>query len=245
MNNQATLEKMKALKLYGMMNSFQNMMDTGGIHDLKCDEMLAHLIEAEYDERHNKRIKNLIKSASFRMITYLEEIKYDSTRNISKSQILKLSELNWLNKGENIIIIGATGVGKSFLSCAFGLKACMAGYKVNYFNSNKFFGQLKYEKSCGNYYKAMPRFSKKDLIILDDFGMEIMDKESRLSLFELLEDRYEKKSIIITSQFPIENWHEIIGDKTIADAICDRIVANSHQIEINGDTMRKIKIKKS
>jgi DNA replication protein DnaC len=104
----------------------------------------------------------------------LEEIKYDNTRNISKSQILKLSELNWLNKGENIIIIGSTGVGKSFLASAFGLKACMNGHKVNYFNSNKFFGELKYEKSCGNYYKAMTRISKKDLIILDDFGVSAL-----------------------------------------------------------------------
>jgi len=245
MNNQATLDKMKVLKLTGMMNSFQNMLDTGSIHDLKNDEMTAHLVEAEYDEKHNKRIKTLIKNSSFRMIAHLEEIKYDSTRNINKSQILKLSDLNWVNKGENIIIIGATGVGKSFLSCAFGLKACMDWNKVSYFNSNKFFGQLKYEKSCGNYYKAMMRLSKKDLIILDDFGMENMDKDSRLSLFELLEDRYERKSMIITSQLPIENWYEVIGDKTIADAVCDRIVANSHKIEITGDSMRKIKIKKS
>lgn len=245
MNNQATLEKMKLLKLAGMIHSFQNMLDTGSIHDLKNDEMMAHLIEAEYDERHNRRIKTLIKNANFRMIAHIEEIKYDSSRNISKSQILKLCDLNWLKKGENIIIIGATGVGKSFLSCAFGLKACMMGYKVNYFNSSKFFGQLKYEKSCGDYYKFMGRFSKKDLIILDDFGLEIMDKDSRLSLFELLEERYEKKSIIITSQLSIDVWYEIIGDKTIADAICDRIIASSHQIEIKGDSMRKIKTKKS
>lgn len=245
MNNQATIEKMKALKLSGMTNSFQNMLDTGSIHDLNNEQMIAHLIEAEYDERQNRRIKSLIKRASFRIIGHLEETKYDSTRNLSKSQILKLSELSWLAKGENIIIIGATGVGKSFLSCAFGLKACMNGYRVNYFNSNKFFGNLKYEKSCGNYYKIMKRISKKDLIILDDFGMEIMDKDSRLILFELLEDRHEKKSIIITSQLPIENWYEIIGDKTIADAVCDRIIANSHRIEIKGDTMRKNKIKKS
>ena len=245
MNNQATLDKMKVLKLSGMIHSFQNMLDTGNIHDLKNEQVIAHLVEAEYEDRQNKRIKSLIKSASFRMIAHLEETKYDGTRNLSKSQILKLSELGWLAKGENIIIIGATGVGKSFLSCAFGLKACMDGYKASYFNSNKFFGNLKYEKSCGNYYRIMKRISKKDLIILDDFGMEVMDKDSRLILFELLEDRHEVKSIIITSQMPIENWYEIIGDKTIADAVCDRIVANSHRIEIKGDTMRKNKIKKS
>ena len=245
MNNQATIDKMKALKLSGMIHSFQNMLETGSIHDLKNEQMIAHLVEAEYEERQNKRIKSLIKIACFRIIAHLEETKYDGTRNLSKSQILKLSELGWLGKGENIIIIGSTGVGKSFLSCAFGLKACTNGYRVSYFNANNFFGSLKYEKSCGNYYKVMKRMSKKDLIILDDFGMDILDKESRLILFELLEDRHERKSIIITSQLPIENWYEIIGDKTIADAVCDRIIANSHRIEIKGDTMRKNKIKKS
>lgn len=245
MNNQETLEKMKTLKFNGMAHSFQNMLDTGNIHDLKNDEIIAHLIEAEHDERYNRRIKTLIKNANFRLIAHMEEIKYDNSRNISKSQVLKLCDLNWLIKGENIIISGATGVGKSFLSCAIGLKACMMGYKVNYFSSNKFFGQLKYEKSCGNYYKSLERISKKDLIILDDFGLEIMDKDSRISLFELLENRNERKSIIISSQIPIENWYEIIGDKTIADAICDRLITNSHQIELKGDSMRKIKIKKS
>ncbi len=245
MNNQETFEKMKLLKLSGMLYSFENMISTGNIHDFKNDEMIAHLIEAEYDARYNKRIKSLIKNAGFRMISHLEEFKYDSSRNISKSQIQKICDLNWLLKGENIIINGSTGTGKSFLSCAIGLKVCMAGYNVNYYNSNKFFGHLKYEKSCGTYYKTMKRLSKKDLIILDDFGLEIMDKESRLSLFELLEERHESKSIIISSQIPLENWYEIINDKTIADAICDRLVSNSHQINLKGDTMRKIKIKKS
>lgn len=244
MNNQATLEKMNLLKLCGMAHSFHNMVSTGNIHDLKNDEMIAHLIEAEYDERHNKRIKTLIKNAGFRMIAHIEEIRYDTTRNLSKSQVLKLCDLNWLVKGENIIICGPTGVGKSFLSCALGMKACMMYYKVKYFNFNKFFGQIKYEKSCGNY-KSIERLSKNDLIIIDDFGLEKMDKDSRMILFELLEERNERKSIIISSQIPIENWYEIIGDKTIADAICDRIISNSHQINLKGDSMRKIKTKKS
>jgi len=245
MNNQETMEKMKQLKLHGMRQSFQNMLDTGSIHDLENDEMIAHLIEAEYDARYNKRIHTLIGKANFRMIAHLEEVKYDSSRNISKKQILKLCDLNWLLKGENIIISGATGTGKSFLCCAIGLKTCMMGYKVSYFSANKFFGQLKYEKSCGNYYKSVGRLSKTDLIILDDFGLDILDKDSRLILFEILEDRNEKKSMIITSQIPIENWYDIIGDKTIADAVCDRIISNSHQINLGGDTMRKIKIDKS
>ena len=244
MNNEATLEKMKSLRLAGMANSFQNMISTGSIHDFKNDEVIAHLVDAEYDEKHNRRINSLIKIAGFRMNAHIEEIRYDGGRNLSKSQVLKLCDLNWLKTGENIIICGPTGVGKSYLSCAFGVKACMTGYKVKYFSFNKFLGQMKYEKSCLNY-KTLERLSKKDLIIIDDFGLEKMDKDSRMILFELLEERFERKSLIIASQIPIENWYEIIGDKTIADAICDRIISNSHQINLEGETMRKIKINKS
>lgn len=245
MNNQATLEKMKVLKLNGMAQSFHNILETGSIHDLNSAEMIAHIVEAEFDERHSRRIKTLIKNANFRIIAYLEEIKCDSMRNISKSQVLKISDLNWLKNGENIIISGATGVGKSYLACAIGLKACLEGYKVGYFNCNKLFGELKYEKSCGNYYKEQERLSKKDLIILDDFGLEIMDKDSRIALFELLEERNERKSMIISSQLPVDCWYDVIGDKTIADAICDRIITSSQKIELQGDSMRKQKNIKS
>lgn len=245
MNNQATLEKMKLLKLNGMAQSFQNVLETGGIHDLENEELIAHLIEAEYDERHNKRISTSIKNANFKIHACLEEIKCDSSRNLSKSQLLKIADLNWLNKGEHIIISGATGVGKSYLSCAIGLKVCRMGYKVNYYNVSKFFGQLKYDKACGKYYKTIDRLTKKDLLILDDFGLEMLDSDARLCLFELLEERNEKKSMIIATQIPLENWHEMIGDKTIADAICDRIINNSNLIELKGDSMRKLKNKKS
>lgn len=241
MNNQATLEKMKQLKLYGMEHSFRHMLETGSIHDIKTDEMIAHLIETEYDERYNRRIKRLIKNANFRIISHLEEINYDSSRNISKKQVLKFYEQNWLIKGEHIVITGATGVGKSFLACAIGLKVCMNGYRVQYFSANKFFGNLKYEKSCGNYYKRIEQLAKKDVIIIDDFGLEILDKDSRIILFEVLEERNEKKSMIIASQIPIENWYDVIGDKTIADAICDRIISNSHKLELKGESMRKRK----
>jgi DNA replication protein DnaC len=245
MNDQATLEKMKQLKFNGMASSFQNMLATGGIHDLSAAEIIAHLIEAEYDERYNRRIKKLIQSANFHQVVHLEELNYDSSRNINKKQILKLIDLNWLSSGENIIITGATGVGKSFLACALGRQVCLQGLRVQYFSINKFFGYLKYEKSCGNYYKKIEYLSKKDVLILDDFGLEMLDKDSRIILFEVLEERYEKKSMIIISQIPIENWYDVIGDKTMADAICDRLISNSYKIELKGDSMRRKKIEKS
>lgn len=245
MNNQATLEKMKLLKLNGMYQSFNNSIENGLTNDFTCDEMIAHLIDAECDDRHNRRISMLVKLARFRYQALISEIKYSQERNLNKNQILRFSDLNWLKKGENIVISGATGTGKSFLSCAIGNHVCMNGMKVLYNNSNKLFYDLKLSKTCGNYHKQLKSLFKKDLIIIDDFGLEILDKDSRMMLLEMLEDRLEKKSIIITSQLPVTNWYDVIGDKTIADAICDRILSSSHRIELGGESLRKIKNKSS
>lgn len=239
MNNQATIDKMNQLKLHGMALSFVNMLDTGSIHEFAPAEALAHLIESEYDERYNKRIKMLIKTANFRKVAHLEEITYDSCRNIGKKQLLKFHNSQWLDKGDNVIITGATGVGKSFLASAIGVKACMNGFRVHYSSSNQFFGNLKYERSCGNYFKRIEQLAKKDLLILDDFGLEILDKDSRIILFDVLESRIERKSLLVASQIPIDAWYDLIGDKTLADAICDRIIPNSIKIELKGDSMRK------
>lgn len=245
MNNTQTLDKMKELRLFGMHENFSNALDTGMIHDFKADELIAHLIEAEYDDKYDRRIQRLIKKANFRFIAQIENIKYSASRNLNKSQILKLCDFKWLPNGDNIIITGYTGTGKTFISCALGLKACMNGYKVEYYNYNKLFYKLKYAKSCGNYLKEFERIIKNDLIIIDDFGLEVLDKESRISLFEILEERTGKKSMIISSQLPVENWYDIIGEKTIADAICDRLISNSQYIILKGDSMRKNKQNKS
>lgn len=245
MNNTITLDKMKELRLLGMYQYYSNALETGMNYDLKSDDLVTHLIEAEYDERSDRKLKRLIKNANFKVYAELNNIKYTADRNLNKSQILKLSELKWLNKGENIIITGFTGTGKTFLSCAFGLKACLHGFKVGYYTFNKLFYLLKYAKSCGNYIKEFDKITKKDLLIIDDFGLEILDKESRMSLFEILEERTEKKSMIISSQMPVDSWFDIIGDKTIADAICDRLVSNSQFINLEGDSLRRQFKKKS
>ena len=189
MNNTETLEKMKELRLFGMYDYFNNALETGLIHDFKPDEFIAHLIDAEYNDRSDKKVQRLIKNAGFRMISQVENIKYKADRNLNKTQILKICDLKWLKNGENIIITGFTGTGKTFISCAIGLKACMHEYKVSFFNCSKLFYELKYSKSCGNYLKMFEKLIKKDLIIIDDFGLDILDKESRMFLFELLEER--------------------------------------------------------
>jgi len=244
-NNTTTIEKMKELRLPGMQRCFIDAVETGTIHDFKSSDFTAHLVEAEYDDRYDRRLQRLIKNANFRYVAQLEDIKYSADRNISKSQILKICDLKWINKGENIIITGYTGTGKTFLTCAIGLKACMHGFKVGYYSSSKLFYGLKYAKSCSNYLKEFEKIVKKDLIIIDDFGLDILDRESRMSLFEILEERIEKKSLIMASQLPVENWFDIIGDKTIADAICDRLISNSQFINLAGETMRRFKEKRT
>ena len=245
MNNNQTLEKMKQMRLFGMHDCFRNAVETGVIHDYTAEEFIAHLIEAEDEERNGRKTQRLIKNAHFRFIAQLEDISYTAERNLTKKQIAKISELRWLERGENIIITGLTGTGKTFLSSAIGLKACLNGYRVEYFPMNKLFHMMKFAKSCGNYLTMFQKLVKKDLIIIDDFGLEIMDKESRMSFFEILEERSERKSMVISSQIPVENWYDIIGEKTLADAICDRLISSSQFIDLKGESMRRNKREKS
>lgn len=159
--------------------------------------------------------------------------------------ILRFSTCDWIKKGESIIITGSTGAGKSFMACALGHKACIHRYRVGYYNCMKLFSHLKFCKADGTYFKEMDKIRKQDLVILDDFGLKVFDADSRLMMLELLEDRHGSRSIIIASQIPSDKWFDVIGDPTIADAICDRLLHTSHRIDIKGESMRKEKSKNS
>lgn len=239
MNNEATLQKMSMMKLTGMANAFRNMLDCGLLKDMSINEALSHLIDSEYDDRYNKKLARLISDARFRFNTDISQITYQKSRNISKDVILNLSDCNWIKRGENVLITGSTGVGKSFIACALGNNVCVNGYKVIYYNAMKLFSELKLAKNDGSYSKYLSRILKAELLILDDFGLHPMDNLSSMILLEILEDRYDRKSILITSQFPTKTWFDLIPDKTYADAICDRIIHKSVKIELGGDTMRK------
>jgi len=245
MNNQATIEKMQEMRLLGMLSSFRETFSTGMQSKFTVDEMVAHLIDAEWDERFNRKFNTLLKNANFRYKSSIEEIDYKPSRKIDKNMILRFSTCDWIKKGESIIITGSTGAGKSFMACAFGHKACVHRHHVGYYNCMKLFSHLKYCKADGSYFKEMNKIKKQDLVILDDFGLKPFDADSRLMLLEMLEDRHGSKSIIISSQITTDKWFNLIGDATIADAICDRLLHTSHKIHIDGDSMRKIKSKNS
>ncbi len=245
MNNQATIEKMSTMKLHGMTRAFRITMETGTKDDFTPDEMVAHIIDAEWDERYNRKLSRLLKAAKFRYRASIEQVDFKASRNLDKNNLLRFSDCNWIKKGESLIVTGATGVGKSYIASALGHQACLNGFKVFYFNSMKLLSMLKYAKADGTYFKEINKIKKQDLIIIDDFGLEPLDAVSRLIILEIIEDRHGENSTLITSQIPVKKWFDVIGDSTIADAICDRITHSSHKIILKGESMRKTKSKNS
>ena len=244
MNNEETMTKMHKMKLYGMLRAFNQSLEQRLVNKVSPDELLGHLIDAEWDDRYNRRLKRLIKTAKFRYQASLAEIDFELKRGLDKGVLLRFSDCSWIKKRQDIIITGPTGVGKSFLASALGYQGCMYGFKVLYFNCGKLFSRLKLAKADGSYVKELNRIQKQDALILDDFGLHPFDAQSRLFLLEIMEDRHGRSSTVISSQFPVKSWHEIIGEPTIADAICDRIIHTAFRIELTGESVRKKYAKK-
>lgn len=237
--NEITLTKMNQMKLYGMHGAFKTAIETGKTDDYTLDQFVSMITDAEWDDRNNRRIQRLIKNARFHYKASIENIIYDQSRNIDQLKILRLAECEYLDKNENVLITGSTGVGKSYIATALGYQACIQGYRVIYFNTTKLFSMLKIAKADGSYLRTLAKMERQNLIILDDFGLQPLDNQNRIALLEIMEDRHNKGSIIVTSQIPVKGWYEIIGEKTIADAILDRLVHQSHRIELAGESMRR------
>lgn len=235
-----TMQKLEEMRLRGFSRAYREMTESSKDRDFTTDEIIAHLVQAEWDDRYNRRLHRLMTSARFRYQASMEEIDYVFKRNLDKGVCLRLSTCDWITKRQNVIIAGSTGLGKSFLASALGQQACQHGYKVYYRNCTKLFDELKMAKADGSYIKEINKIEKLDLLILDDFGLKPLDNSQRLIMLELLEDRHGKRSTIIASQLPVSKWHEVISDPTIADAILDRLVHSSHRIELDGkESMRK------
>lgn len=239
MTNEATIEKLNSMKLFGIARAFQNIIESKLSDNYSNDEFLGHLVDSEWDYRYNRRLDRLLSAARFRYKASMEQLDFNINRNLNKSQILRFSNCDWIKKNQDIIITGPTGAGKSFLACAFGHLACTNGYLTNYFNFTKLFSHLKMSQADGSYLKEIKKIAKSNLLIIDDFGIEPLDQPARMILLEILEDRHGKQSTIFTSQVPVKKWHELISEPTLADAICDRIVHSSHRLELKGESLRK------
>jgi DNA replication protein DnaC len=233
-----TLSKMRQMRLLGMARAFQLTMESGKNEKFTPDEMITHLIESEWDDRYNRRLERSIGQAHFRYKASIEEINFDDNR-VDKNQVLRLADCDFVKRKENIIVTGSTGIGKSFIATAIGHQACSLGYKVLYMHNTKLFGKMKIAKADGSYLRELAKIDRQHLLLIDDFGIQPLDAQSRSVLMEIIEDRHGKSSTIITSQVPVSKWHEVIGEQTIADAILDRIVHDAHRLEMKGESLRR------
>jgi len=244
MNTNATIEKMQKLRLVGMKRAYESSFETKNQDTFTNDEFIAWLIESEDNQRNNSRTERLIKNARFHYQASIEEISYTSDREIDRNLLVRLSDCSFLDRHENIIVTGCTGTGKSFLATALGYQSCVKGYKVMYYNLGKLFSKLMIAKADGSYMRELTKIENCDLLIIDDFGLQTINNEKQLILMDLIEDRHHKKSTIFCSQLPVKNWYDLIEEKTIADAILDRIIHSSIRFELKGESMRK-KMKKN
>jgi len=227
------------LRLHGMNQSWKAMTETRQNNELSLTEGLEILLQAEQQERENRRFDRLQKVARFRYQASVEEIRFDASRGIDKALITRLAMGEYLAKGESVLITGATGCGKSFIASALGHQACAQGYKVVYFNTQKLLMKTKMSRAQGTIIKLFEDISKAALLILDDFGLTHLEHQQQLDLMEMIEDRHARSSTIIASQLPVSSWFDVIGEETIADAILDRLVHTSHRIELKGESLRK------
>lgn len=241
---QKTLETIKKLRLWGMARVYETSLENDKQPALSADELVGMLVEAEWDDRQNRNLERRLRNARFRYQSCMESIDYLADRNLDRGQLMRFAECNYISKHENIIITGSTGIGKSFIATALGHQACTLGFKVYYANLGKLFSRLKMGKADGSYLKEISKIERQDLLIIDDFGLIPVDSANRSVLMEIVEDRHNRASTIITSQLPVNCWHEVIGEKTIADAILDRIVHDAHRIELRGESLRKIRDRK-
>jgi DNA replication protein DnaC len=237
--NTNTLDKMRKMKFFGMFRAFKATLETNQLQSYTADEPVANMVEAEWDDRQNRRIERGLLNARFRYKASVEDLYYHANRNIDRNQMMRLAECNFINRNENLLITGSTGIGKSYIASALGHQACMLGYRVLYANTPKLFAKLKMAKADASYIKEITKIERQHLLILDDFGIQPFDAQSRQSLMEIIEDRHGKTSMIITSQLPVNQWYEVIGEKTIADAILDRIIHDAHRMELKGESLRK------
>ena len=234
-----TFEKLKSLQLRGMAAALEDQARTPDIEQLTFEERLGLLLDREETSRADRRLITRLTQAKLRMQASLEDIDYKAQRNLDKRQLLDLSSCSWIARKHNLVITGPTGVGKTYIACALAQQACRHEYRAKYQRLPRLLNELEISKGDGSYRKTLAALDRMDVIIIDDWGISNLNDENRRDLLEILDDRYARRSTIITSQLPINKWHAYLDDPTLADAILDRVTHNAHHLTLSGDSLRR------
>ena len=238
-----TLDQLNQLGLFGMAKAFGEIVASGDAAALPHPDWLALLLDREMSYRHDRKLTARLRYARLRHPAAVEDVDYRATRGLDRALFQKLAEGRWIDAHDNVILSGPTGVGKSWLACALGHRACRNNRSVLYQRVPKLFADLALARGDGRYARLLRALGGVQLLILDDWGLEPLDPAARHDLLEILEERHGRRSTIVTSQLPVDKWHHVIGDPTYADAILDRIVHNAHRIDLTGDSLRRVREK--
>jgi DNA replication protein DnaC len=240
MLNEPTMEKLKALRLESLADAWAEQQKSAEVAKLTFDERLGLLVDAEWLARENRRLGRLLKEAKLRLgEACIEDIDYPPRRDLDKSVIRQLATCRWVHEHQNVIVTGATGVGKTYVACAIAQQACRKGFSAIYRRSSRLFDELALARADGSYVRLLVKLARVDVLVIDDWGLSPAREQERRDLLEILEDRYSTRSTIMTSQIPPKQWHEHLADETLADAILDRILHNSHRLVLKGPSRRK------
>ena len=235
MLNEQTVAKMLEMRLSGMAEAFRDLMCKPGRTDLTHEECIGLLLDAELATRESRKLRRLLANARLKQQACLEDIDYASRRGLHKQTVKELSDCRWIGSHQNVLITGPTGVGKTYIACALGNAACRAGYSVTYLRAPKLFTMMYQSRADGSYLKIIHKLSKVDLLIVDDIGLASLNDAERKDLLEIVEERHMESSTVVASQVPIKDWYQLIGDPTIADATCDRLMHNAYKLEFKSD----------
>jgi len=244
MLNEQTLEKLHSMKLFGMAEAFRTQMEAPETSGLSFEERLALLVDQQWTWRENRALARRLRAGKLKERGVIEDINYQHPRQLDRKLMRSLVSSDWVRQHQNILFIGPTGIGKSWLACALAHKACRDGFTVLHKRISELFRELAVAHVDGSFGRLLLKLSRTDVLLLDDFAMTPFKEAERRDLLEICDDRYQRRSLILTSQVPIAHWHEQIGDPTIADSILDRIVHNAYRVELNGESMRKKKGRK-
>lgn len=234
-----TLEKLQALRLTGMLKGLEEQLQMSGLEELGFAERLGLLVDREMTERENRRLKDRLAKARLRQAAAVEDVDLRMPRGLDRSLFVSLCSCQWVSQHLNVLITGPTGAGKSFLACALAQKACREGFTAAYHRVPRLLSELGTAKADGRYSKLLVNLARIEVLVLDDWGMHPLGDAQRRDLLEIMEDRYGCRSTVVTSQLPVDTWHDAIGDATLADALLDRLVHNAYQLKLKGESRRK------